>query len=292
MLEKTEPVPGVRRRLMSEADIDAAATLLSVGFPHRGRAAWLAGLHRHRTRAVPEGFPRFGLLLEAPNALVGILLTIYAEIEDDGRRFVRCNFSSWYVDRAFAAYSALLVSHLLRDKRVTFVNISPAPHTGEIIASQGFRPFSTGWMLTLPCVRRGREPVRVTVFEGHAGTAADTLNERHLLEQHHSFGCVCLLVDAKDGCHPFVFTSRRRVGRLVATSYLVYCRDLADYARFAGPLGRMLLRYGIGTVIVDGEARRSAVAGLPISRTQHKYFRGPDRPRAGDHSFSELAIFN
>lgn len=276
---------------MSEADIEAAATLLSVGFPQRSRWEWLAGLQRQRTRPVPESFPRFGLLLESKDRLVGILLTLFSEVEDAGRRSVRCHFSSWYVDPAFKAYSTFLIGPLLRDRSVTFVNLSPAPHTRDIIEAQGFQRFSTGWALTLPWIHLGREPVRVRGFGSGTATAAFTVRERLLLEQHHSFGCLCLLVEAKDGWHPFVFTPRRWLGRLVATSYLVYCRDLADYARFAGPLGRTLLRHGIPTVVIDSDDALRRVAGRAISRTQDKYFRGPNKPRAGDNSFSELAIF-
>lgn len=276
---------------MNEADVEAAATLLSIGFPNRARAEWLAGLRRQGRRHVPEGFPRFGLVLEADGRLVGIVLTIFAEVEADGRRFVRCHFSSWYVDEHFKAWSPLLINQLLRDRNVTFVNISPASHTSEIIEAQGFRSFSNGWVLTVPWLTVGRERVRVRRFESAAATATD-LGECRLLAEHQAFGCICLLLEARDGWHPFVFTARRRVGKLPAASYLIYCRDLGEYARFAGALGRALLRNGILAVIADREVSDYKIAGRPISRTQDKYFRGPDRPRAGDNSFSELAIFS
>lgn len=281
----------VRRRQITEADIESAATLLHRGFPHRSRDEWLAGLQRQRTRHVPEGHPRFGLLLEHRGDLVGIVLTIFSEIEDGGRRSVRCHLSSWYVDAAFKAYSPFLVSHLLKDRTHTFVNISAASHTRGIIEAQGFKAYSNGWLLTLPWIHGSGERVRVRRFEGVAAESDGALIERRLLEEHSSFGCLCLLVQAADGNHPFVFTRRRRLGRFVTTCTLVYCRNLADYVRFAGPLGRALLRHGIPTVIVDNDDGQHRIAGRRISMEQPKYFRGPVAPRAGDNAFSELAIF-
>ena len=284
-----KPLPKVRRRLLGEVDIEAAATLLNAGFPRRSRTQWLAGLDRLRTREAPDGFPRFGIVLEADGRLVGILLTIYAEVGSEVAPHIRCNFSSWYVEPAFAAYSSLLYAYLLKDKAVTFVNISPASHTRAIVEAQGFAPFRAGWVVTLPWLQPPRRPVRVSRFTGRSAVLGVSESEGRLLEQHAAFGCLCLLVEADDGCHPFVFTSRRRLGRLGPTTYLVYCRDLAAYARFAGPLGRRLLRHGILSVVIDGD--KPSLVGRQISRSQAKYVRGPHTPRPGDMAFSEVAIF-
>ena len=57
-----------------------------------------------------------------------------------GAAVPRCNLSSWYVEPSFRAYAPLLVSQALRHKHVTYLNVSPAPHTLPIIEAQGFRP--------------------------------------------------------------------------------------------------------------------------------------------------------
>lgn len=277
---------GVERREIEEADVDDVATLLSVGFPNHGKAYWLRGLRRQRMRDVPDGYPRYGLMLKAEGRVVGVLLMIYATIEADGRRFVRCNLSSWYFEPLFTFYSPLLIKVPLKDRSVTFVNISPAPHTRPIIEAQGFRAFERGWFLTFPWLQHPRERARVRRFD----VLGDDIPERQLMAEHAACGCLCLIVETPDGRHPFVFTPRRLLKRIVPMSYLVYSRNVADFTRFAAPLGRALLRRGIAAIIVD-PVTGHGLRGRVISRDHAKYYRGPNPPRPGDLSFTELALF-
>ncbi len=73
---------------------------------------------------------------------------------------------------------------------------------------------------------------------------------------------------------------------------LIFCRDVADFVRFAGPLGRYLLRRGIPWVILDSErADQGASRILSGRESGRKYFRGPDKPRLGDLAYTELPLF-
>ena len=69
----------IRCREIAAGDVDAVADLLTRGFPGRPRAYWLAGLERQAARAVPDGYPRYGYLLEAAGAVVGALLLMYSQ---------------------------------------------------------------------------------------------------------------------------------------------------------------------------------------------------------------------
>jgi len=73
------------------------ADLLARGFPARPRKYWTSALARLAARGAPDGCPRFGYLLEADGAPVGVLLLIFAE----SGGAVRCNVSSWYVEPAY-----------------------------------------------------------------------------------------------------------------------------------------------------------------------------------------------
>ena len=95
-----------------------------VATPHALQA--FAQLRRHAT---PAGLPKFGYLLESDGRVVGAVLLICSLVRDGDQDVPRCNLSSWYVDAAFRAYAPMLVSRAMRHKDVTYVNVSPAPHT-------------------------------------------------------------------------------------------------------------------------------------------------------------------
>ena len=85
-----------------------------------------------------------------------------------------------------------------------------------------------------------------------------------------------------------MFMRRKKVGLPVA--YLAYCRDLNEFVRFAGPLGRFLLAHGFALVVLDCNGPISGLIGL-YSGGFPRYFRGPVKPRLGDYSYSERVMF-
>src|SRR5438445_2083963 len=101
-------VSPVRCREIVEADIGPIADLLTVGFPGRSRDYWTRGLRWQSKRPVPDGFPRYGFLLEHDGRPVGVLLLLYTSRIESGETTIRCNVSSWYVVPSFRIYSTLL----------------------------------------------------------------------------------------------------------------------------------------------------------------------------------------
>src|SRR5437660_8287116 len=168
----------VQRRQIEEADLGAVAELLTRGFWLRTEGYWLGGLARLGARAVPAGYPRYGLLLESDGRVVGAILTIYSSVPANGGFAIRCNVSSWYLEPEFRGYAPLLAS--FRDPAVTYVNISPAPNTWATIEAQGFRCIREGWFLSFPALGRGGEAARILPLSG----APHDLPERALLEEH------------------------------------------------------------------------------------------------------------
>ena len=284
--------PILRRRVIEERDLADVVDLLATGFSTRSAAWWQRGIERLRRRASPVGYPRYGRLLETNGRVVGVLLTIHAEVPEAGSdTIVRCNLSSWYVESAFAGHAPLLLGAALRDKSVTYINVSPAPHTQPIIEAQGFRPFASGSLATVPVLARRRERARVRLLKTSDGSIWSVWSDGYLIGDQLALGCLCLVVEAGDGPRPFVFSAPRRLRGFLPAAQLLYCRDISDYVRFAGPLGPALLRHGSVVTLVDGVRQLPGVPGRSVNTGQRKYVVGSHTPRPGDLAYTELAIF-
>jgi hypothetical protein len=71
---------------------------------------------------------------------------------------------------------------------------------------------------------------------------------------------------------------------------LIYCGDIGDFVRFAGPIGRYLARRGKPLVIIDSNGAIPGLVGTFRPGSMTKYFKGPQRPRLGDLAYSEYAV--
>jgi hypothetical protein len=279
----------IRCRPIGEGDIAAVADLFLRGFPGRPRRYWLAGLEHQREAPIPPGYPRFGYVLMNGEAAVGAILLLFAA--GDGGT-VRCNLSSWYVEPAFRGYAPLLLNVAAKRRDVTYLNVSPARHTWPTIEAQGFTRYSSGQLVVAPLLGRGGEDAVVECV-GPDDAAIEACPERHLLASHAGFGCLSLVCATADGRHPFVFRRARvRRGHIpLPAAQLVYCRDMADFVRFARPLGRFLLRRGMPFVLLDANGPVPGLAGFHLADWRRKYFKGPVPPRLGDLAYTELALF-
>jgi hypothetical protein len=282
----TAVIEKVRCRPVAEADLPAVAALLTEGFPDRTRAYWDGALDTLRRRKAPEGYPRFGYLLESQEKIVGALLLIFSEI--GGK--VRSNCSSWYVDPAYRAHAAPLVSQGLKFKDATYLNVSPAENTWPIIEAQGYRRYSDGQFACLPAFSLKGLGAKVRAYDP-ARDAACFPDEAALLDDHRAAGCVVLTVERAGGIEPFVFLPRKVKG-LGRALQLAYCRDTAAFTANAGPIGRyVLLRRGVGVVLCDGEGPIAGLIGRFFKDRAPKYFKGADRPRLNDLAYTEAVLF-
>jgi len=277
-------------RQIDESDVAAVAELLRRGFPNRNRRFWRRALSELTRREPPLGLPKYGYLLETDGAPVGAILMICSAMRAGNSMVPRCNLSSWYVEPAFRAYAPLLVSHALRHKDVTYINVSAAPHTWPIIEAQGFSRYSDGIFVSLPALSRSAGGEKVVVS---GATAPPTVGvdpfEQDILRQHAELGCISLWCVSAGHAYPFVFRPRLVKG-FIPCAQLIYCRDIADFARFAGPLGRYLARRGRAIAIVDANGPIPGLIGIFRRGSKPKYFKGPQRPRLGDLAYTEYAI--
>jgi hypothetical protein len=285
--------PKVRCRRIEDADADSIVSLLTRGFAsRRPRRFWEHVIASLAARATPADVPRYGYLLESNGAAVGAILQIYSTQHAGGAgtpaATTRCNVSSWYVEPAFRSYAPFLVAQAVKQKGVTYLNISSAPHTRPIVEAQGYLRFSNGVFAALPCLSGPPDvDARVIAADPRAHCEA---HERDVLRDHLAYGCMSLWCETRERAYPFVFRVRRVKG-LITCAQLIYCRDIADLVRFARPLGRHLARRGRPLVILDANGPVRGLIGKYFDQTMPKYFKGPAPPRLGDLAYTEAALF-
>jgi len=286
--DQVNAVSKIRCRQIADGDLDALADLLKRGFgARRSRAFWrhvLAGL---KARAVPDGMPRYGYLLENAGVPVGAILLIFAATPGSGA--LRANVSSWYVEPAFRSYAPLLVAQALKLKTVTYLNVSAVPHTWPILEAQNYQRYSNGVFVAVPAVQRSRDDVRLVAADREPDAPHEPF-ERDLLVEHAGYGCISVWAVTRERAYPFVFRPRV-VKTVVPCAQLIYCRDVADLVRFAGPIGRFLAWRGRAFVVIDANGPIDGLVGRCFDNTMPKFFRGPVRPRLGDLAFTETALF-
>ena len=286
--------PKIRCRRIEEADADRVVALFTRGFgARRTRLFWERVIARLATRAAAADAPGYGYLLESEGAAVGAILQIFSTLRAgaDQKATTRCNVSSWYVDPAFRSYAPLLVSQALKQKGVTYLNISSIPHTRPIIEAQGYLRFSNGVFVALPCLSRAPAGPQARIIAADAQPQAPfEAHERDLLRDHADYGCMSLWCETPERAYPFVFRERRIRG-LISCAQLIYCRDVGDFVRFARPLGRYLAWRGRPLVILDANGPVPGLVGKYFDQTMPKYFKGPAPPRLGDLAYTETALF-
>jgi hypothetical protein len=280
----------LRVREIREADLPAIAALLSRGFAFRSIDYWLRGLKRHERRPRPAGYPTFGYCLDHGGVPVGVILLLFSEVQSGAETIIRCNVSSWYVEAPFRAFAPLLVRSATKDKRVTYFNITPAPHTWSTNEAQGFSVYCKGQIYGALALSRPVPQAKVELFSEEATEGLNDY-ETDLLRRHAAFGCLSLVVRDGANAYPFVF-QKHRVKDVFPVYRLIYCRDIGDLKRFAGNVGRFLARRGGLLVRFDANAPVPGIVGWYSDKRGRKYVKGPTPPPLGDLAFTEAALFD
>ena len=290
--QRDAPAPAAKLRVreIREADLAAIAELLSRGFAFRSIDYWLRGLERHANRPRPTSYPTFGYCLDHDGVPVGVILLLFSEVRAGAETVVRCNVSSWYVEPAFRAFAPLMVRAATKDKHVTYINITPAPHTWSTNEAQGFSVYCKGQVYGALVLSRPVRQATVEVFSGEA-VGGLTNYEADLLLQHASYGCLSLVVRDGANAYPFVF-QKHRVRDVFPVYRLIWCRDIGDLKRFAGNVGRFLARCGGLLVRFDANCPVPGIVGWYSEQRGRKYAKGPTPPSLGDLAFTEAALFD
>jgi hypothetical protein len=234
--------------------------------------------------------PKYGYLLEG-DGIVGVVLQIFSSQRTGNTISIRCNMSSWYVKPDFRVYASLLAAKAQSHTNVTYFNITPAPNTLPVLEAQGYSRYANGIFVAVPALRfySCGVDVRVARAEARPPAHADQFDHDLMLE-HAKYGCISLWCVTRDGAYPFVFRPRV-VKRVITCAQLVYCRNVDDLVQFAGPVGRFLALRGRFLVLIDANGPIPGLIGKYFDGKAPKYFKGPERPRLGDLSFTEAALF-
>lgn len=284
--------------MIEETDRDAVVDMLCKGFSGRSQEYWRRGLDRHVARGVPEGVPRYGCLLERDGAVVGVLLTLYTRIEDGTGAHLRCNLSSWYVEPAYRAAATLLDGRAMRDKSVTYLNISPTVHTRAMHLARGFRAYAHGQLLAVPALSRFRRGQRVEPL-GNANLALLSPREQAIARDHADYGCLVLV--CRDGAtaravvlqpHRIKVMPRWMASPTLPCYQWIYGPAGDALADWLGALGRhLLLRHGIPLLFLDTEGPMPGVVGRYLHDRAPRFAKGPHPVPVGDLSYTELVLF-
>lgn len=285
------PSPGVRLRVREilESDRDGVARLLARGFQ---RPVWYYAhaLERLSWHPTPPGRTKYGFLMEADGVPVGAVLLIFSTVRSGETTHTRCNVTSWYVEPAYQSYAAVFTSRALRHKDVTYINVSARPAARPIIKAQGFQLYSGGQYVAIPALRAGAAGLVGIYGIEAARDARFATADRELLSAHAEFGCMSLWCVTKESAHPFIFLPRL-FKRMLPGVQLIYCRDVGDLVRFAGPLGRFLALRGKFVVAIDSNGPVAGLPGRYIEGKSPRFFKGPAAPRLGDIAYTQAAMF-
>jgi hypothetical protein len=286
---RLDSAPKVRCRLIGDADLEAIADLLTVGFPRRSRSYWERALALLSQRPVIENYPRYGYMLDCDGAAVGVILLLCSKAR--GSDEIRCNGSSWYVTPEFRHLSVLLVTRTLK-LRATHTNLSPAANVVPIFEALGYKKFCNGLFAVTPSLAApaGKTRiVRVRDAPNHENVAAT--DDLRFLRDHAHFGCVSLWCETPSGNFPFIFR-RRFVDGLpgIPAAQLIYCDSMKQFVRFAGPIGRYLALRGMPFMIAPADGPIPGLVGKFFDN-KPMYFRGAAPPPLGDLAYTEIALF-
>jgi hypothetical protein len=286
------PAADIRARPIVPSDHAAVAELLNKGFGlRRGGAFWRHVLDCLHGRSFPPDLPNYGYLLESGGRPVGVILLIVSIPRTSaGPEAIRCNVSSWYVEPAYRGYASFLTSRALQCKTATYLNVPPAPNTEPILEAQGWTRYSDGLFIAAPALQRRAVGVARLVAADRDPPAPCEDFERDLIARHAGYGCLAFWCATAERAYPFVF--RRRLARgVMPCAQLIYCREVADVARFAGLIGRRLLVHGCPLIVIDAKGRVPGLVGRYVGGLMPKYFKGGVPPRLGELADTEAAMF-
>jgi hypothetical protein len=280
----------IRLRKITDADKDAAIGLLVAQFPGSEKSFWRSVFERLAQHPAPVSLPKYGYLMETElGEVVGIVLMISSTVGIGNARMTKCNLSSWCIAPPYRWFAHSFISRVLKNHDLTYVNISPSPHTLPLIRMHGFHPFCAGQFCTFTLPLWHSMPVEVVAADARPSARFEA-SERELLQTHAECGCLSLWCMTSDGAHPFVFRYRLFKG-LIPYAQLIYCRSIEEFVRFAKPIGRFLARRGRLFITLDANGPIPGLVGRYCSDSCSKFYRGPSPPRLGDLAYTESALF-
>jgi hypothetical protein len=278
-------------RKIEQSDFEEVSKLLGqhIGYP----IGYFMELLQCMSKLPAVGnYPRYGRALVSDGKIVGAIVLIFSTRIREAVPVVRCHVTGWAVEPEFNPLAALFFARDLAHKDVTYLNLSArwSPHTVPIIEAQGFVRYSDGQFFSIPAfefLASGRNKVTIVSGESLPNRPFEA-SDRELLLDHSSYGCISLWCLTPERAYPFVFRPRL-FKRILPGAQLIYCSDIADFVRFAGPIGRYLARRGKYVVRIDANGPIPGIIGVYQHDVDCRYCKGP-KPSLGDLSYTHLAM--
>jgi hypothetical protein len=275
-------------RDIDTSDLEAVAKFLGEGIGFRSEyfLHLFQVLEKHST---PAGYPKYGQIFESDGTIVGAIILIYSVVHSEAGPRVRCHVTGWSVKPDFRPYAALFFSRELKRKDVTYLNLSAqgTPAARRVIEAQGFTKYTSGQYVAIVAKLVGSGGARI-VKSNESPNAPFEPFEQELLKIHASYGCICFWCETPERAYPFVFR-QRLFKRVIPGVQLIYCRDMNDLRRFAGPIGRFLALRGRLLGRFDSDGPIPGMIGRFREGTECRYYKG-SRPRLGDLAYTQAAM--
>jgi len=278
-------------REIDDGDHSAVADFLGagIGYPQSYFNTLFAVL---RAMDVPPGYPRYGYVATVGPRVVGAILLIFAAVEKEGAKSVRCHVTSWCVDKRYRTLAVPLFSRGLKFRGVTYINISASPRIRRIIQAQGFKEYARGQLVLSPLVHIFRRPsageVRIVDWRVTPDAAHDHY-ELQVVRDHGGYGGLSFWCIHEMRAYPFVF-HERLYKSMIPGVQLLYCRSIDSFVRLVGPISRVLAQRGKLLVGVDANDSVAGLTGLYLPGTEPRYFKGAEPPGLGDLAYTQKAM--
>jgi hypothetical protein len=277
-------------REITHSDLEQVSEFLGKGIGYSD-GYFLQLLQLMTEHPTPVGFPKYGRILTCDGTIVGAVILIFSTVQSEGAPAIRCHVTGWCVEPAYRGYAALFFAKDLRHPNVTYINISAQSTAGTlpIIATQGFVKYSSGQFVAVPALHFAPHDSQVKIVSAdNIPNAPFESFDMGLLAAHAKYGCISLWCVTAERAYPFVFRPRL-FKRVIPGVQLVYCRDVEDFRRFAGPIGRFLALRGRFVVRIDSNGPVEGLVGKFMQNADSRFYKG-SAPRLGDLAYTHLAM--
>jgi len=289
---------GIGVRPTTPADTAEICDLLEHGFVRSGIAA--DGWRPLYTTNWQADNPTRGFVLTDGGRIVGHVGTIYVQREINGKTGIFCNFSGFYIAPAYRGrgLAKTLVAAAVRDERITYTTLTPAPVTQRVMKALGFAILDRRMLLFPPGLNAEtlwRSRVDIDV---NARTVRASLGqaERRIYDDHASYGCLHMTARDAGGTAYLVVKVRRRLRRLrsagIPFSQILYCSAPDVLARNLERI-KLAIMWQQKTVGVAMNERLFPKAPRAIRREDIAQYRSPGfTPNELDLLYSEFVLLD
>lgn|SRR5574337_266350 len=242
--------------------------------------------------------PTRGFVLTDGGRIVGHVGTIYVQREINGKTGIVCNFSGFYVSPAYRGrgLGAALVAAAVRDERITYTTLTPAPVTQRVMEAMGFTILDRHLLLFPPGLNAEtlwRSRVDIDV-DDRTVRASLGQAERRIYDDHAPYDCLHMTArDAGGTAYLVVKRLLRRVRSApIPMSLILYCSAPDVLVRNLERI-KLAIMWQQKTCCIAMHERLFPKAPRAIRRSGIAQYRSPEfTPNELDLLYSEFVLLD